>query len=97
MTSSRKALASRGTNSLGKNALAKSFLDGTLDHEIDPPAEERLQEFLQPHVAVEGDPLELDQEIDIAFRARVASGVGAEERQLANSKFAHLVAAYALT
>ena len=70
--SSRWTLESRGVEGLAEDPLPQPRLDGVLQDKVYPNAEQLLEERLEIHVGVERFLLELDNEIEIALRARGA-------------------------
>ena len=74
----RQCLA--GTDRLGKDPRPQLALDGILHDQIDWSAEDGFQPALDPEEMEEPHRLvELDQEVHIAARTRVAARDGAEE------------------
>ncbi len=74
----RQSLA--GTDRLGKDPRPQLALDGILHDQIDWSAEDGFQPALDPEEMEEPHGLvELDQEVHIAARTRVAARDGAEE------------------
>src|SRR5207237_9708488 len=80
MSSMRRRQSLAGTDRLGKDPRSQLALDGILHDQIDWSAENGFQpppgaeEMEEPHRFVE-----LDQEVDVAARTRVAARDGAEE------------------
>jgi WD40 repeat protein len=79
--SSKQALESRGIDCLAKNGRSQAGLDRVGENEVDPAAEQLLQEQLQIHVPVERLLVELDDEVEIAGRACLVARNGAEEAE----------------
>jgi hypothetical protein len=63
---------------IAEDPLPQPRLDGVLQDKVYSDAEQLLEERLEIHVGVERFLLELDNEIEIALRARGAVGSGSE-------------------
>jgi hypothetical protein len=63
---------------IAEDPLPQPRLDGVLQDKVYPNAEQLLEERLEIHVGVERFLVELDNEIEIALRARGAVSSGSE-------------------
>src|SRR5438874_13220044 len=87
MSSMRRRQSLAGTDRLGKDPRPQLALDGVLHDQIDWSAEDGVQPALDPEEMEESHRLvELDQEVHIAARTRVAARDGAENIKRSHPK-----------
>lgn len=80
-----------GTDGLGEDSVAQLPLHGVAHDQVDLGAEDLLEPVLDPEEMEEADGLvEVDEQVDVAVRAGLAAGDGAEQVERANAKAGEL-------
>src|SRR5690606_30966409 len=83
---------SRGTDRFPKRVVANVIAQSIRRDKVDRPTQELAEEILEPDEPKQaGGPIELDQEVDVAFRAGLIARHRAEEGERAHAEGADLV------
>lgn len=81
---------SRGTDRLAQDLLAHPRLQRLHQDQVHSSPQQVLESQLEVHVAIEGVPVEVNQEVDVAIRCRFIAGEGAEQRERACAQVVEL-------